>query len=63
MAEIRERLVDRLFDLLKLRYDLLEANKNIDVGSLDILISKAKGPMDKEDVLWAENEVASYYKK
>jgi len=55
--ELRREQTERLFDLLKLKYD----NMDLKIKGLDVLIVRAKAPMDKEDVAWVEKNIAELY--
>ena len=55
--ELRREQTERLFDLLKLKND----NPGLDIKGLDVLILRAKAPMDKEDVAWVEQAIGELY--
>jgi len=55
--ELRREQAERLFDLLKIKYD----NPGIEIKSLDMFIVRAKAAMDKEDVAWVEKTIKELY--
>ena len=55
--ELKREQTQWLFDLLRLK----KVNEGIVVKELDILIERAKAPMEKEDIASVEKSIAVLY--
>lgn len=53
-AELKMVQKDKLYDLLKLKYDNADSN----INGLDDLINKTEAIMEEEDVAWVEKKIA-----